>query len=461
MLRLYVQVLVWIPAVWMFRITQTAVRNRLRSLSSVSAVSATTKYEELMNASTLSLAPMMDYTDRHFRHLVRLVSNRTMLYTEMIAANALAHERNDAREEFRRQHPWATEEHVRRGYRDDYLRRYLGQSKNEGPCVLQLGGSDPQQLYDATKTVLELTERGVCDYTALNLNCGCPSPKVAGKGCFGAALMQEPHLVAELVKAMDEAGQGLPISVKCRIGTDLEQGFRFDQPVDSVAEYDRLCRFVDTVSASGVVKDFCVHARIAVLQRSYSPKENRNIPPLKYHYVKQLTTDFPHLSFTLNGGIDSISHVQTEMENNPGLKGVMIGRAFASDPWRFAMADQLLYGEARAAAPHRWHVLQEYCKHADYEESNGDPLKIRRFIIKAVSSLFTGEANAKRFRIALDEIGAQPKRLAMEGKSMVGQPLISQQLLRAAGQFLSEEALFSPPEGSYQHFSDQSKVISC
>lgn len=150
------------------------------------------KYDELMGATKLSLAPMMEYTDRHFRHLVRLVSSKTLLYTEMVAANALSHERRAQEEEYLSLNPDASSEQVGENYSDQYLRRFLSQGKVqplEGASVLQLGGSDPKQLFEAAETVMDLTERGWCDYTAINLNCGCPSPKVAGKGCFGAALV--------------------------------------------------------------------------------------------------------------------------------------------------------------------------------------------------------------------------------------------------------------------------------
>lgn len=408
-----------------------------------------------MDASTLSLAPMMDYTDRHFRTLVRLISNRTLSYTEMVAANAVVHERKDAMQAYREMNPLATQEEARMRYKDDYLRRFLGQARGEGPyTVLQLGGSDPQQLFEATQTVMDLTERGHCDYTAINLNCGCPSPKVAGKGCFGAALMDEPKLVADICKAIHDGCDGrLPVTVKCRIGTDTNQRFHkltyAHQQEDNEEEYSRLCRFIDKVASTGVVTDFSVHARIAVLQKSFSPADNRKIPPLKYETVYRLVNDFPELTFSLNGGIDSITQVQEQLEACPGLKGVMVGRAWAADPWSFAMVDSLLYGE-EPSTKNRLQILQEFGKHADHEESVGDPVRIRRFIVKAISPLFTGEPNAKKYRIALDEIGGRPKRLMLQGKSLASEPPLSELILGAAFETLSEETLLRSPQESFE-----------
>lgn len=455
-------------------------RWRPRSSSSTRGISTLllhdrqTKYQELMDASTLSLAPMMDYTDRHFRHLVRLISSRTLLYTEMVAANALAHERRNAIDDYiaseqqQQQNDdesrWRScrselEEAALTKYDDSFLQRYLAQGRSveprEGPSVLQLGGSDPQQLYEAAQTVMELTARGHCDYTAINLNCGCPSPKVAGKGCFGAALMDEPTLVAELTRAIHEGcGGALPVTVKCRIGTDSKQAFTklgYLTDTDPEEEYQNLCRFIETVAANGVVTDFGVHARIAVLQKSFSPADNRKVPPLKYDVVRRLVKDFQHLTFTLNGGIDSISQVQAELEASPGLKGVMVGRAWAADPWSFAMADQLLYGDdGTAPKKNRLQILEDYVRHADAEEENGEPHKIRRFIIKAISPLFAGEANSKRYRVALDLIAGLPKKLKSEGKSMAGHPPLSELIMSAAIEHLSEETLLRTPEESYE-----------
>ena len=413
------------------------------------------KYDELMDATTLSLAPMMEYTDRHFRHLVRLISKKTLVYTEMVAANALAHERQSVWDEYRVDHNDATEQQIRDNYKDTYLRRYLAQGQVEpleGPSVLQLGGSDPRQMLAAAETVMDMTARGWCNYTAINLNCGCPSPKVAGKGCFGAALMDDPKLVADLTQALhDGCGGQLPITVKCRIGTDSLQAFTKASyaEMDPEQEYRRLCEFLETVASNGIVTDFSVHARIAVLQKSFTPADNRKIPPLKYDVVRRLVKDYPEFTFSLNGGLESIQQVQDEFRVCPGLKGAMIGRSWAADPWSFAMTDRLLY-DTSSAPKNRLEVLTEYGKHADAEEVLWEPIKVRRFITKAVMTLFAAEPNAKRYRIALDEIGGLPKKLESQGKSMHGQPAISELILNAAYEHLPEEVLLRSPEESYE-----------
>ena len=411
------------------------------------------KQKELIDATRLSLAPMMEYTDRHFRHLVRLISSRTLLYTEMVAANALAHEKQRAMDEAYRE----GKQNVQQTYDDQFLRRYLGQGSVpplEGASVLQLGGSDPQQLHDAVQTVMDMTDRGWCDYTAINLNCGCPSPKVAGKGCFGAALMEEPKLVSKLTKAMHDGCDGkLPITVKCRIGTDSKQAFTKPSysELDSEEEYSELCRFIETVASNDVVTDFSVHARIAVLQKSFSPADNRKIPPLKYDVVHRLVEDYPEFTFSLNGGVDNLPQAQNTLEECPGLAGVMIGRGWAADPWGFAMADSILYNDDDETKPkNRLEILKAYGKHADYEEEIWDPVKIRRFIVKAVSPLFAGEPNAKRYRIALDEIAGIPKKLMQQGKTLEGMPPLSELILNAAMEHLSEETLLRTPKESYE-----------
>ena len=432
-----------------------SVRNLANSSPSTNELERQLKYRKLIDASKLSLAPMMEYTDRHFRHLVRLISSQTLLYTEMVAANAISHERRSCEEEYRSLYPSATTQEVRENYSDQFMRRYLSQGKSEpleGASVLQLGGSDPKQMFEAAETVMDMTDRGWCDYTAINLNCGCPSPKVAGKGCFGAALMDEPKLVSELTRALHDGTDGkLPVTVKCRIGTDSQEAFTRATyaEINEEEEYQRLCNFVETVASNGVVTDFSVHARIAVLQKSFSPADNRKVPPLKYNLVRRLVNDYPEFTFTLNGGVESISQAQQEFEECPDLTGVMIGRSWAADPWSFAMADKLLYG-VPCTPKNRLEVLTKYCEHADLEEEMGDPLKIRRFIVKAATPLFAGEPNSKQYRIALDQVGGLPKKLMKEGKSLDGQPPISELILNCAYEHLSEEVLLRTPEESYE-----------
>ena len=456
----------------------------------------------LRSNSKLSLAPMMEYTDRHFRHLVRLLSDRTLLYTEMVAANAIAHEREAALSSLsiknhQQQHPSYSSlldaiaqsaEVGDKSFDPTYLLRFLGQGHNpEGASVLQLGGSDPDQLFLASKTIWEFNQLAAaqqqqqhnqqenslnnnksppifCDYTALNLNCGCPSPKVAGKGCFGAALMQDPHLVKQLTSAMYQGSQGtMPITVKCRIGTD--EGYQFTREQYSSRseeeEYQSLKKFIEIVASDGIVNDFQVHARIAVLGKNYSPADNRKVPPLRYHQVRRLAEEFPELNISLNGGVETLSEVKRELDECPELDGIMVGRGWMSNPWAFAMSDELLYTDERTTSgsnnlspkkpKNRVEVLEAYGRHADYEEELWDPVKIRRFITKAASQLFSGEPNAKRYRIALDEIAGLPKKLMKKGPdAMQHQPPLSELILDAATKHLSEEVLHRTPKDSYE-----------
>lgn len=457
------------------------------------------KYKELMNCSKLSLAPMMEYTDRHFRKLVSLVSTKTLCYTEMVAANALKHERLESKKKVAlsmeegindsddngyqydnafRNHLEAQQDIQEYGYDMSYIRRFLGQYssstpssiKKHNPTVLQLGGSEPDMLYEATDIVTEVTNRGYCDYTAINLNCGCPSPKVAGKGCFGASLMNEPYLVRDIVQAMDKGtNSNTPITVKCRIGTDeslIKNGLKFTaknyETIDEEEEYKQLREFIEIVASSGVVTDFQIHARIAVLNKNFSPRDNRKIPTLKYHYIRKLVEEFPELSFSLNGGVDTLTQVKEELDACPGITGVMVGRAWAAQPWSFAMADELLYGSSSMndnKSKNRLEVLKEYGKYADHEEQNWDPVKIRRFIIKAITPLFAGEQNGKKYRIALDEIAGLPKKQAalLSSKGGVATTVtsnmnvpVSELIMNAALDTLSEEVLLRTPEESYE-----------
>lgn len=408
----------------------------------------------------------MEYTDRHFRHLVRLISDKTLLYTEMVAANAISHERETALTSSG-------------NLKSSYLLRFLGQGHNsEGASVLQLGGSDPDQLFTAAKTVhefnmmhhsqvnkLEMNEGDppvFCDYTAMNLNCGCPSSKVAGKGCFGAALMSEPELVKRLTTSMHEGCEGtIPITVKCRIGTDDGYIFtkeRYMQQSEE-EEYNSLKKFVLTVADGGIVTDFQIHARIAVLGKGYSPADNRKVPPLRYHQVRKLADEFPELNISLNGGVDTLIDVKRELDECDSLDGIMVGRGFAANPWSFAMADEVLYGmdETETTVKNRMQVLEAYGRHADFEEKLWDPVKVRRFVTKAISPLFAGEANAKRYRINLDEIAGIPKQIMKQQthgitvkEAMQDQLPLSELIMEAATKHLSEEALYRSPKESYE-----------
>ncbi len=234
--------------------------------------------------SRLHVAPMMDWTDRHCRYFLRQVSSRARLYTEMITTGALIH---------------------------GDVERHLGFSSHEHPVAVQLGGSDPKDLR-VCSTIAE--QYG---YDEINLNVGCPSERVQ-KGAFGACLMAEPELVADCVASIRQA-VSVPVTVKHRIG------------VDDVQEYSFLQRFVSIVAAAGC-KTFIVHARNAVL-KGLSPKENREVPPLKYDYVYRLKDDFPDLEIVINGGIQTWDEIHRHLAR---VDGVMLGRAAYHNPWLLA-----------------------------------------------------------------------------------------------------------------------------
>jgi tRNA-dihydrouridine synthase A len=242
----------------------------------------------------LSVAPMMDWTDRHCRFFHRLLSQRTLLYTEMVNTGAVIH--GDAH-------------------------RHLRFNEEEHPVALQLGGSEPDDLAQAARIGAQW------GYDEINLNCGCPSERVQ-RGAFGACLMKEPALVADCVKAMVDAVD-VPVSVKHRIGIDQDEGYGFVRD------------FVGQVSDAGC-RVFSVHARNAWLQ-GLSPKENREIPPLRYELAYQLKRDFPDLIISVNGGITTNAQI-TEHLNY--ADGVMVGRAAYHNPWLMSTWDSEFYGEA-------------------------------------------------------------------------------------------------------------------
>ena len=234
----------------------------------------------MIHSHRLCVAPMMDWTDRHCRYFLRQVSSSAFLYSEMITTGALLH---------------------------GNVERHLGFSKEEHPVAAQLGGSEPDDLAKCAKLVEQY------GYDEVNLNIGCPSERVQ-RGAFGACLMREADLVRDNVAAMRDACT-LPVTVKHRLGINQEESYEF------------VANFVDKVSKAGC-KTFLAHARNAVL-KGLSPKENREIPPLKYDYVYRLKRDFPALEFVLNGGI-------TKNEAVAGVDGIMLGRAAYHDPWVLA-----------------------------------------------------------------------------------------------------------------------------
>jgi len=290
---------------------------------------------------------MMEWTDRHCRYFLRLISRRTFLYTEMVTAEAVLY-----------------------GNRE----RVLGFSREEHPVGLQLGGSDPEKLAAASKIGAEY------GYDEINLNIGCPSDRVQS-GRFGACLMAEPDLVASCVAAMGEAAD-LPITVKCRIGID-------DQDAG-----ESLDRFIDRVAQAGV-RTFIVHARKAWL-KGLSPKENRDVPPLDCERVFRLKQRRADLEIVLNGGIGSLAEACMHL---PRVDGVMLGRAAYADPYLLAEVDGALFG-SNERPPSRLEVLDAFVPYVEAELSGGARLnQMTRHIL----GLFHGQPRARAFRRHLAE----------------------------------------------------------
>jgi tRNA-dihydrouridine synthase A len=305
----------------------------------------------------LCAAPMMDWTDRHCRYFLRLISPRAMLYTEMVTTGALIH---------------------------GDVPRHLDFSHEEHPVALQLGGSEPADLAQCAKLA------GDWGYDEINLNVGCPSERVQ-RGAFGACLMAEPSLVADCVRAMRGAVD-LPVTVKHRIG------------IDNVEDYAFVRSFVEQVSAAGC-GTFIVHARNAVL-KGLSPKENREIPPLKYGYVHRLKEDFPHLSIVINGGITRLEEIEQQLAH---VDGVMLGRAAYHNPWLLAAAgDKLL--EASAAS--REAVALAMHDYAQRALRDGAQL---RHITRHMLGLYHGYGRARAWRRLLSDAG----RLAANDPSLI------------------------------------------
>jgi tRNA-dihydrouridine synthase A len=316
----------------------------------------------------LSVAPMMDWTDRHCRHFHRLISQYTWLYTEMVTTGALV-------------------------YGD--VERHLRFNEEEHPVALQLGGSDPKDL----ATSARLGEKW--GYDEINLNCGCPSPRVQ-KGAFGACLMSEPELVRDCVKAMKDAVQ-IDVTVKHRIGIDHEES------------YDFVRDFVGTVAEAGCTT-FVVHARNAIL-KGLSPKENREIPPLKYEYAYQLKKDFPQFEILINGGIRTLEEIDTHLQH---VDGVMLGREAYHNPYLMAAFDQRYYG-ASAAPRSRQQVLEAMMPYIEQQlaHEGGKGLKINT-ITRHMLGLAQGLKGARQYRQTLSDarkLAAGDPRILLEAYS--------------------------------------------
>ena len=297
----------------------------------------------------LSIAPMLDCTDRHERYFLRLLSKHILLYSEMVTTNALLHTDPD---------------------------QFLRHQEFEYPAVLQLGGSNPADLAKCSKMVEQ------SGFQEVNLNCGCPSDRVQN-GNFGACLMKDKNLVADCFKAMQDA-VSIPVSIKCRIGVD-----EFDS-------WDFFRDFVGTIVDAGC-RVFIIHARKAWL-KGLSPKENREVPPLNYDTVHRLKAEMPQLNISINGGIKTLDQTFELLQD---LDGVMVGREAYENPWFLRNADERIFNDANAAKPEsRKALLEAYLPYVEMETARGTPATI---LVRHLYGLFNGKPGARKYRQYLGE----------------------------------------------------------
>ncbi|WP_445373866.1 tRNA dihydrouridine(20/20a) synthase DusA [Photorhabdus tasmaniensis] len=299
-----------------------------------------------------SVAPMLDWTDRHCRYFHRLLTKQTLLYTEMVTTGAIIHGKGD----------------------------YLAYNKEENPVALQLGGSDPQALAHCAQIA---QERG---YNEINLNVGCPSDRVQN-GRFGACLMGDAELVADCVKAMQYV-VSVPVTVKTRIGIDEQDSYEF------------LCDFIDTVVQRSGCNIFTIHARKAWLS-GLSPKENREIPPLDYLRVYQLKKDFPQLTIAINGGIKSLEEAKQHLQH---VDGVMVGREAYQNPSILAHVDHELF-DSSLPVVNSVEVVRALYPYIDQELSKGTYLG---HITRHILGIFQGIPGARQWRRHLSENAHKP-----------------------------------------------------
>jgi tRNA-dihydrouridine synthase A len=300
------------------------------------------------NPHRFCIAPMLDWTDRHERYFLRLITSHALLYTEMVTTGALIHGDVD---------------------------RHLRFNEEEHPLALQLGGSNSGELAQCAAMAQTL------GYDEINLNVGCPSDRVQS-GRFGACLMSEPALVAECVQAMLRSCD-LPVTVKCRIGIDDKDSDEFLQ------------NFIETVAAAGC-KTFVVHARIAVL-KGLSPKENRDIPPLNYPRVFKMKRSYPELQIVINGGIKTLAHAQALLND---VDGVMVGREAYHNPWMLNEVDAQLFGAQANPNVSRMSLMRDFLPYVERELAAGTPLQ---HMSRHILGLFHSVKGGKAFRRHISE----------------------------------------------------------
>ena len=294
----------------------------------------------------VSVAPMMDCTDRHERYFLRLISKNTLLYTEMIVDEAIS-----------------------RGNKKKLLEFNI----NEKPVALQIGGSSPKLLAEASKIGEDF------GYDEINLNLGCPSKKVE-KNKFGACLMKEPNLVADCLSKM-QASTNLPVTIKTRIG------------YDDVEDYENFYNFISTIKSAGI-KTFIIHARKAMLGK-FTPKQNLNIPPLKYEFAYNLKKDFPNEEIIINGGITSIEEINIHLKKTDG---VMIGRAAYHTPYLLANIEKEIF--KNQSIPSRQEVVENLIPYVKEELKKGTRLNQ---IMRHTLGLFHGQTGASYWKRYLSE----------------------------------------------------------
>ena len=295
---------------------------------------------------------MLDWTDRHCRYFLRLISHHAVLYTEMITTGAILHGDTDY---------------------------HLAMNPEEHPVALQLGGSDPTDLARACVLARQY------DYAEINLNCGCPSDRVQN-GMFGAVMMKNAQITADCIKAMQDAVD-LPITVKHRIG------------VDDFDSYEFLCDFVDSLAATGC-QTFLVHARKAWL-KGLSPKQNREIPELNYDRVYRLKKDFPRLEIIINGGVTDLQQSAQHLQQ---LDGVMVGREAYTNPYLLATVDQQIYGSEEPVKS-RQKIAEEFLQYVDNELGKGTRLQA---MTRHILGLFHGMPGARQYRRHISENAFKP-----------------------------------------------------
>lgn len=317
----------------------------------------THKNKRLCSANQFSVAPMLDWTDRHCRYFHRLISGQAWLYSEMVTTGAII-------------------------YGND-LERFLGHQQDE-PVVFQLGGSDSNDLATCAKLVEEW------GYAEVNLNVGCPSDRVQNN-MIGACLMAHPQLVAENVAAM-KAVVDIPVTVKCRIGIDEQEAF------------ETLVDFIDQIDQAGT-DGVIIHARKAWLE-GLSPKENRDIPPLKYEWVHQIKQCFPHLNIAINGGLKTLEQAQTHLkpylfedQTLPKVDGVMLGRAVYENPYLLSEVDTLFYHTPNKSKT-RQQILEEMLPYIENHLSHGGKLNQ---VTRHMLGLFAGLPGGRMWRRYISE----------------------------------------------------------